>query len=548
MTRLRSNPPVLNGFTFVDHIGEGGFADVFLYRDALNRQVAVKVLLESAVQAAERDVFHAEANLMAQLSDHPSIVSIFQAGVSNDGRPYLVMEYCPAPNLAARYRAERFSVPDTLEIGVRLGSAVETAHRAGILHRDIKPHNILTSAYGAPMLTDFGIAATTHDIGSGATGVSVPWSPPEAFWDQPPADVRSDVWSLGATLYTLLAGRSPFEVPGGANDNATLMTRIERQQPARINRGDVPDSLMSILAMAMSKDVDSRQPSALALASALYDVQLELGLPPTRIEVLDAAVAATPPESEDRTRVRPVSVIDPQDRADGTRLRPVVIEGIDDRTHVRPVPAGPPVPASPPATPAPAPPGQAVRPAPAPTPLAPAPRHTAPPAPAPLPAVGFGPAAPAPATTTAPAQPERRRRSPWVWVSGLVVLLVIAGLVATALLSGASSDRDQSDDLDDPQRQDPTDIGDAPQAPVDLDGTLDGALATFTWVNPDPQEGDTYVWMRAGAGQLNTANEVAEPTVSIRTTEGVTTCIVVMVKRADGRTSPDEDSAPVCAD
>ncbi|GAA1752946.1 serine/threonine-protein kinase [Aeromicrobium alkaliterrae] len=552
MTRLRSNPPALNGFTFVDHIGEGGFADVFLYRDALNRQVAVKVLLESAVQAAERDVFHAEANLMAQLSDHPSIVSIFQAGVSNDGRPYLVMEYCPAPNLAARYRAERFSVPDALEIGVRLGSAVETAHRAGILHRDIKPHNILTSAYGAPMLTDFGIAATTHDIGPGSTGVSVPWSPPEAFWDNPPADVRSDVWSLGATLYTLLAGRSPFEVPGGANDNATLMTRIERQQPARINRGDVPDSLMSILAMAMSKDVASRQPSALALASALYDVQLELGLPPTRIEVLDASAAPGPKEDEDRTRVRPVSVIDPQERADGTRLRPVVVEGIDDRTHVRPVPAGPPSPGPAPAPPghvAPPAPARAVSaPAPAPSPMAPAPRPAAPAAPAPLPAVGFGPAAPAPATTTAPAEPERRRRSPWVWIGGLVVLLVIAGLVTTALLNGTSSSRDQTDDLDDPQRQDPTDvIGDAPQAPVELTGTVDGGLVTFTWVNPDPEEGDTYVWMRAGDGQLNTANEVTEPTLSIRGTEGQTTCIVVMVKRADGRTSPADESAPVCA-
>ena len=571
MTRLRSNPPRLTGFTFVDHIGEGGFADVFLYRDGLNRQVAVKVLLESAVQAAERDVFHAEANLMAQLSDHPSIVSIFQAGVSDDGRPYLVMEYCPAPNLAARYRAERFSVPDTLEIGVRLCSAVETAHRAGILHRDIKPHNILTSAYGSPMLTDFGIAATTHDTDTGATGVSVPWSPPEFFGDDPPADVRSDVWSLGATLYTLLAGRSPFEVPGAANDNATLMTRIERQQPARINRGDVPDSLMNILMTAMSKDVEARQPSALALASALYDVQLELGEPPTRIEVLDASAAANSaaPGGDDRTQVRPVAVVEPQSRAEaqpeGTRLRPVVINDFDDRTHVRPVPAGPPVPAAPhssaPSTSAPAPPGhvarqpyppQPARPAGAPSPLAPAPRPAAPPARTDdgIPwhvASALAPVAASPATTTA-AAPERRRRSPWPWIGGLVVLLVVGGLVAVALLNGTSSNRDQTDDLDGEDRQDPTVVvGDAPQAPTDLDGVLQEGLAVFTWTNPDPEDGDTYVWMRAGDGQLNTANEVLEPTLSIRANGTGATCIVVMVKRADGRTSPVEDSAPVCA-
>ncbi|MDF1704557.1 MAG: serine/threonine-protein kinase [Aeromicrobium sp.] len=555
MTRLRSTPPRLTGFTFVDHIGEGGFADVFLYRDGLNRQVAVKVLLESAVQAAERDVFHAEANLMAQLSDHPSIVSIFQAGVSDDGRPYLVMEYCPAPNLAARYRAERFSVPDTLEIGVRLCSAVETAHRAGILHRDIKPHNILTSAYGSPMLTDFGIAATTHDTDTGATGVSVPWSPPEFFGDDPPTDVRSDVWSLGATLYTLLAGRSPFEVPGAANDNATLMTRIERQQPARINRGDVPDSLMTILTTAMSKDLEARQPSALALASALYDVQLELGEPPTRIEVLDAsATDPVTPSDDDRTRVRPVAVVEPQSKdqaqPEGTRLRPVVISDVDDRTHVRPLPSGPPVPAAPSApTPAPsgrvAPPAGPASPAPAPRPATPAagpddaiPWHVA---------SALAPVAAPPAATTAPAA-ERDRRSPWLWVGGLVVLLVIAGLVAAALLNGTSSDRDQADDLDDGQRQDPTVVvGDAPQAPTDLEGRLQEGLAVFTWTNPDPEAGDTYVWMRAGAGQLETANEVAEPTLTIRAAGTGSTCIVVLVKRADGRTSPVEDSGPVCA-
>ena len=129
-----------------------------------------------------------------------------------------------------------------------------------------------------------------------------------------------------------------------------------------------------------------------------------------------------------------------------------------------------------------------------------------------------------------------------------MVLLVIAGLVAAALLSGTSSDRDQADDLDDGQRQDPTVVvGDAPQAPTELEGRLQEGLAVFTWTNPDPETGDTYVWMRAGAGQLETANEVAEPTLTIRAAGTGSTCIVVLVKRADGRTSPVEDSGPVCA-
>ena len=98
---------------------------------------------------------------MAQLSHHPSIVTIYHAAIAADGRPFLVMEYCSRPGLAERYRQERISVAEALRIGIRLASAVETAHRAGILHRDIKPANVLTTDFGWPALTDFGIAATT---------------------------------------------------------------------------------------------------------------------------------------------------------------------------------------------------------------------------------------------------------------------------------------------------------------------------------------------------------------------------------------------------
>src|SRR3954471_979467 len=180
--RLPSQPPVLPGFSYVHVLGSGGFADVFLYEQNMpRRQVAVKVMLADVVNDQVRQMFQAEANLMAQLSTHPSILTVYQASVSADGRPYLVMELCSA-SLSERYRRESIPVPEVLRIAVKIGSAIETAHRAGVLHRDIKPSNILMTAYGHPVLSDFGIAATLSESDDKeAVGLSIPWSAPEVL-------------------------------------------------------------------------------------------------------------------------------------------------------------------------------------------------------------------------------------------------------------------------------------------------------------------------------------------------------------------------------
>ncbi len=160
MRRAPSTPPDLPGYKPLQLLGSGGFADVFLYEQRLpRRKVAVKVLLTEELGRDTRAQFVAEANLMAQLSAHPFIVTIFHADVSADGRPYFVMEYCSGPSLADRYKRERFAVEDALRTGIRLAGAVATAHAAGILHRDIKPANVLTNDYGWPALTDFGISS-----------------------------------------------------------------------------------------------------------------------------------------------------------------------------------------------------------------------------------------------------------------------------------------------------------------------------------------------------------------------------------------------------
>ena len=304
--RLPTSPPILPGFSHIHVLGSGGFADVFLYEQNMpRRQVAVKVMLSEVVNDQVRQMFQAEANLMAQLSAHPSILTVYQASVSSDGRPYLVMELCSS-SLSQRYRTERLPVAEVLRIAVKIGSALETANRAGVLHRDIKPSNILTTAYGNPVLSDFGIAATLGGSESfEAVGMSIPWSAPEVLMDETAGTIHSEVWAFAATVYSLLAGRSPFEVAGGSNKSTDLISRINRAKPQPIGRGDVPTSLERALIRGMARKPEARHSSVIELVYELQAIESDLGLPQTAVEsVIDEWALATVSDLEDRTRVR----------------------------------------------------------------------------------------------------------------------------------------------------------------------------------------------------------------------------------------------------
>lgn len=310
--------PAIAGFTFVEHLGSGGFADVFLYEQQWPRQrVAVKIVRPDVpLNDREKQLFTAEANAMARLADHPYIVSVITAGVTEDGgRPYLVMRYCPPPDLGIRVRSNPMAVVDAVSTGVKLASAIETAHRSGILHRDIKPSNVLVTTYHEPALTDFGIAGHMSEVaGESDVRISYPWSPPELLDGRSNGSVASDVYSLGATIWHLLVGRSPFSIPAGDNSTRAISARILHATPPATQRSDVPPALDRLLQQCLAKNPAHRPRSALELARSLQQIEAAGNWPRTVVAVEgdrpDSSVRAAEPEpEEDRTVMKAVTVI-----------------------------------------------------------------------------------------------------------------------------------------------------------------------------------------------------------------------------------------------
>lgn len=305
--RVVGQPPVLPGYTYVRPLGSGGFADVFLYeQDMPRRVVAVKVLVDDAINPEVLSTFNREADILARLSAHPAIVTIYQASISADGRPYFVMEFCP-DNMSNQYKRGPMPVQTVLDAGVRVAAALETAHRSGVLHRDIKPSNVLITTLGTPALADFGIAAalTGTDEQGKTVAMSVPWSAPEVMVGQVPGSIATEVYSLGATLYTLLAGRAPYEPESGERiPRAELQERTLTKKYVPTGRTDLVPRVHELLARALSKDSTKRFGSMMEFAQELQRAQMEHGFPPTAVEVVDPSWAMAAVQAEDDTAAR----------------------------------------------------------------------------------------------------------------------------------------------------------------------------------------------------------------------------------------------------
>jgi hypothetical protein len=553
MRRPASTPPELPGHTFVRLLGSGGFSDVFLYEQQLpRRRVAVKVLLLDELTPANRAAFVAEANLMAQLSAHPYIVTIYHADVASDDRPYFVMEYCSGPSLAERYKQAPLPVVDALRTGVRLSSAVQTAHQAGILHRDIKPANVLGNDYGWPALTDFGISSAVDDAlpahtttvagaladtGTGGTsgqvGLSVPGAPPEMFEDDPDPDVRSDVFSLAATIWTVLAGQTPFEVRGRGNGTLDLIGRIERGAITPMDRTDIPRSLIAVLQKGMASEREDRFASALDFGRALQRVEMELGYARTELEVpnlrFDAPERPADVGGADETRVRQGATLEAQPVA-AAPVAAAPAPSTVDETRVRgttTVDAQPAAVSAPPSV-APVPPSAAT------------PRG----APDALPTETVvrprGPVASPPETPTAqpaPASAPRSRRGLVVGiVVGVVVALVVAAvIVGIVLFGGDAADPTPS------QTPKPSTTAAVPQRiepPVlAADPALDGTTVVFAVENPAAADGDTLIWKLSNRPDRPEQHPVgADGVIRVDGYAGSPLCVDVLIVRK-GKTS-----------
>lgn len=521
-------PPKIPSYQYRDWLGSGGFADVFRYQDSLSRAVAVKVQ-HPGTTAALLAAFETEASLMAQLSNHPNIVSIYVAGVAEDSRRYLVMELCSAQHLAARIKNRPLPVATALSHTIRLAGALETAHRFGILHRDIKPPNILFTRNNSPALTDFGISSTNQE-GLIQNALSPFWAP----WEQHPnsgvaVGPWSDVFSLAATSWAMLAGRSPLNDPAGKNDQLSLGQRARRFAAPRTGRSDVPEILERVLATALAADPDQRYQSMIEFASALQRVQAELGEPITQPDVWDQEEAESEPEVVSTgTQVVSHSVVDIyQDsttNADSTEqlVEPTVVR----RSAARAVGAA-----------------------------------EAPP---------FGPASSAgertetagskpvveqekkqltqvqPSGTTEPlgaaekrAELAQKKGGGWkIALAGALGVLMLGGgmfyLLGTGSWQEPATKEPSPGASATPQPQDPALLRVPPVE--DLAGQAEGEQAVFNWTHPDPKPGDAFIIQELSTAEESPQRRVEGTSVQVPLQPG-NTCIVVIATRSNGQAS-----------
>lgn len=260
------------GYQVVDVLGRGGFGVVYRARQiTIDREVAIK--LDSRVILDDRDQrrFLREVRAAGRLSGHPHVVEIYDAGVLPDSRPYIVMELCTGGSLA-----QRGSLPprEVADIGQKIADALAAAHDLGVLHRDIKPGNILVKRYGTVALSDFGLAAlmeTGRDTSVTLEALTPAYAAPEQFHLVPPTP-QSDVYALTATLYTLLAGHPPRYPP----DRELSVPEIIRLHDLPLDDvPGVPPQFMSVLRRGLAKDPAHRYPEAAALRADLS--QLNVG-------------------------------------------------------------------------------------------------------------------------------------------------------------------------------------------------------------------------------------------------------------------------------
>lgn len=300
------------GFDDAEEIAHGGFGVVYRCRQPhLERTVAVKVLTTDLDQA-NCDRFLREQRIMGRLTGHPNIVNVLESGVTDAGRPFIVMPYLSQSSLESHIRRDGpLPWTEVICLGINMASALETAHQCGILHRDVKPGNILFTDYGGQQLSDFGISHLTggFETGAGTLTGSPAFTAPEILLGKP-ASIAADIYSLGATLFCALTGHAPFERHSGEKVIAQFV-RITTDLIPQLAGLGIPDDVCAVVERAMSANPADRPQTAAELGITLQHTQRQHGYPVDEMALHTAhtghAVPAEEPIANGAAPIRPRS-------------------------------------------------------------------------------------------------------------------------------------------------------------------------------------------------------------------------------------------------
>lgn len=296
-------------YKITEKLGEGGMAVVYKgYQQSLNRYVAIKVLRQELAQDEEFVArFRREALAVADL-DHPNILHVYDAGFVQ-GMYYIVMAYVDGGSLRDLVSQGPLEPEYALSIASQVADALHHAHQRGIVHRDVKPNNILLSRDGRPLLSDFGIAKALHEsTGLTRTGMSIgtpEYMAPEQIQGQK-VDARTDIYALGIVLYEMLAGWAPFS---STTPVAALYKQVnEPPPPLRQANISIPAWMEAVVAKALAKSPLDRYQQASDFAEALRQRQAPARTPgPTRIAT-PAKMPRVEPEGKGRRKAVPVLI------------------------------------------------------------------------------------------------------------------------------------------------------------------------------------------------------------------------------------------------
>ena len=277
--------PEITGYKILETLGTGGFASVYLAsQDGVEERVAIKVLHAHTSNASDLRRFEREANTMRAFNGHPNIVQVFDSGETPDGAHYTVLELVDGGSVQEVLRDQgAMQWTEVIRIAVQICSALDIAHRSGVLHRDVKPGNVLVDG-DAVKLSDFGIARLVGQSQvTAAQSIigTLAYTPPEIFHNDP-FDGRGDIYQLGVTMYEMLLGRAPFTSAAAENKAAIIRRIIDKPAPP-LAQFDIPQPLSDFLDEVLAKDPADRPQTAEGFAERLNEIERELGRTPTEM-------------------------------------------------------------------------------------------------------------------------------------------------------------------------------------------------------------------------------------------------------------------------